>query len=79
MIMITTDVLLNKKMFLTNELNNYYHQYDMYTVGEDMLIYVILNNQFVRFSSFSSYYTKKEIDDMFYTVEEALDRIIEGE
>lgn len=79
MIMITTDVLLNKKMFLTNELNNYYHQYDMYTVGEDMLIYVILNNQFVRFSSFSSYYTKKEIDDMFYTVEEALDKIIEGE
>ena len=76
MIMITTDVLLNRKMFLTNELNNYYHQYDMYTVGEDMLIYVILNNQFVRFSS---YYTKKEINDMFYTVEEALDRIIEGE
>lgn len=76
MVMITTDVLLNKKMFLTNELNNYYHQYDMYTVGEDMLIYVILNNQFVRFSS---YYTKKEIDDMFYTVEEALDKIIEGE
>lgn len=76
MIMITTDVLLNRKMFLTNELNDYYHQYDMYTVGEDMLIYVILNNQFVRFSS---YYTKKEIDDMFYTVEEALNRIIEGE
>ena len=75
MVIITTDVLTGKKVILDDKLREPYHNYDIYLVGEDKLMHVIENNNFVLWNA---YYTKEEINKMFTSVEGELDRIING-
>ena len=75
MVMITTDVLSGKKVILDDKLREPYHNYDIYLLGKDNLMYVIENNNFVLWNA---YYTKDEINKMFTSVEGELDKIING-
>ena len=75
MVMITTDVLSGRKVILDDKLREPYHNYDIYLLGKDNLMYVIENNNFVLWNA---YYTKDEINKMFTSVEGELDKIING-
>lgn len=75
MVMITTDILSGKKVILDDKLREPYHNYDIYLVGDDKLMHVIENNNFVLWNA---YYTKEEINKMFTSVEGELDKIING-